>query len=406
MPPNLMRRSRVILALYFLAPSAVPCDAFSATPPLAASLNDSPGTLSLLSPGAFERIARGGVHIEKNFLPPELTRALRADARYLFEKGEFQPDGLTNTARTRSEQGFTTRGDRQTFRGGAGWNSDVGDVKARADFDSLMSRLRSELAKELGRPTLRADGSLRHEMTYNWYEPGAKLGRHLDEHHEETKGVKGWQLPTRRSVTWLVYLNNDWREEEGGALRCFPRADESLSSCQVGTHEGNLQVGWLDGTDPVFLDSFRPSGMSGLYRIISMDRGTGQRKERSRRSKIVGKPVQLVSAADFDVPRQPIDFSAFLSPEFQASFEQISTPRLDPRFAAKDVVAPKVNLSAAVEGRGKVLDVVPEGGTLVVFDSVSLPHLVQEVTGKRQRIAATGWFHEDSQFHIGQVMAS
>ena len=37
-------------------------------------------------------------------------------------------------------------------------------------------------------------------------------------------------------------------------------------------------------------------------------------------------------------------------------------------------------------------------GTLVVFDSVTLPHQVQPITGTRQRIAATGWFHEDSQF--------
>ena len=34
----------------------------------------------------------------------------------------------------------------------------------------------------------------RHEITYNWYEPGAKLGRHLDEHHEETKGPMGGRL--------------------------------------------------------------------------------------------------------------------------------------------------------------------------------------------------------------------
>ena len=31
---------------------------------------------------------------------------------------------------------------------------------------------------------------------------------------------------------------------------------------------------------------------------------------------------------------------------------------------------------------------------------MTLPHLVREVTGTRQRIAATGWFHEDSQFVI------
>ena len=43
-------------------------------------------------------------------------------------------------------------------------------------------------------------------------------------------------------------------------------------------------------------------------------------------------------------------------------------------------------------------EVSPAAGTLVLFDSVSMPHQVQPVTGKRQRVAATGWFHEDSQF--------
>ena len=45
-----------------------------------------------------------------------------------------------------------------------------------------------------------------------------------------------------------------------------------------------------------------------------------------------------------------------------------------------------------------VLEVLPRAGTLVLFDSVSLPHQVQPVTGKRNRVAATGWFHEDSVF--------
>ena len=78
-------------------------------------------------------------------------------------------------------------------------------------------------------------------MTYNWYEPGTKLGRHIDEHHEETNGVKRWMVPMRQLVTWLVYLDDEWREEEGGTLRCFPRANDELSqSAQVGAHLGNL----------------------------------------------------------------------------------------------------------------------------------------------------------------------
>lgn len=125
-----------------------------------------------------------------NFLPKDLVTAMRADARNLFEAGTFQPDGLTNTALSKKEQGFSQIADRQTFRGGADWVSDLGDSGTRLEFRDRMNKIKDQLALELNRPSLKIDGEKRNEMTYNWYEPGAKLGRHLDEHHEETKGIK------------------------------------------------------------------------------------------------------------------------------------------------------------------------------------------------------------------------
>ena len=104
------------------------------------------------------------------------------------------------------------------------------------------------------------------------------------------------------------------------------------------------------------------------------------------------------------------------------TFEQISTSRLDPRFACRppsptadgtgdggcnvltttmtDAVVVDVNRDRPPNDGGgwTILDVMPAAGTLVLFDFVTLPHLVMEVMGLRQRIAATGWFHEDSQF--------
>ena len=54
--------------------------------------------------------------------------------------------------------------------------------------------------------------------------------------------MQGWLPPTRRSVTWLVYLNDDWdAAAEGGKLRTFPR--ETPSDAPVGADAGNLQVG-------------------------------------------------------------------------------------------------------------------------------------------------------------------
>ena len=161
-----------------------------------------------LSSSAITTIGHGLVHVEPNWLSPRLIRAMRLDAQDLFAKGLFAPDGLTNTALKQQQQGFNVA-DRQTFRNDA-WDAAVGDQAARLEFAEQMRDLRAELARGLRRPTLAPEGVRKHEMTYNWYEPGAKLGRHLDEHHEETKGALGWLQPTRRSVTWLVYLNNDW----------------------------------------------------------------------------------------------------------------------------------------------------------------------------------------------------
>ena len=363
---------------------------FSASGPSSTAASSSVAAPSLLSPGSIEKIAQGGVAVEHNWLPPDLVQSLRADAKELFKTGQFQPDGLTNTARSRSEQGFTSKADRQTFRGGADWSSDVGNSAARKEFAHRMRQLRVELAAGLDRPTLEPEGTRKHEMTYNWYEPGAKLGRHLDEHHEETKGTKGWRYPTRRSVTWLVYLNDGWTADEGGALRCFPRSDGELSrNAQVGAHQGNLQVGWLNGKDPVFLDCFRPSGGAALYRLAAAKGKKGTKEEYG---------IQILSASDFDVPRQPIDFAKFMASQYQGSFQQISTSRLDPRFVSADAATENPAPSSRAVEESSTMDVVPSAGTLVLFDSVSLPHQVQPVTGERQRIAATGWYHEDSQF--------
>mmetsp|Transcript_18889 Transcript_18889/g.62335 ORF Transcript_18889/g.62335 Transcript_18889/m.62335 type:complete len:355 (+) Transcript_18889:71-1135(+) len=343
--------------------------AFLALPVAAAGL--AAVTTPLLPAGATAAIERGQIHVEPGFLPPPLVRSLREDAMSLFEAGLFSPDGLTNTAVGRNQQGFDRR-DRQTFRGD-GWSSATGDQAARLQFAARMRSLREELAEGLGRPTLASEGERRHEMTYNWYEAGAKLGRHLDEHHEETKGTKGWLRPSRRSVTWLVYLNEQWEAAEGGALRTFPRPQPSSQA--VGSDAGNLQVGWLDASRPVFLET-REGGLSTLYCRAGGGGGGGRR--------------EALSAAAFEVPRQPVDFGAFLAAEYGSRFEQISTSRLDPRFAT--------GTPAEFTEFGELhhVDVLPAAGTLVLFDSVSLPHLVREVTSTRPRVAATGWFHEDS----------
>ena len=39
-------------------------------------------------------------------------------------------------------------------------------------------------------------------------------------------------------------------------------------------------------------------------------------------------------------------------------------------------------------------EIRPVAGTLLLFDSVAVPHEVLAVTAERPRVACTGWFHE------------
>lgn len=347
----------------------------------------SVGGHSLIGSHHIDSIAHGGVAILPHWLPETMTNSLRRDARALFDAGHFTPDGLTNTGLAKDEQGFSSRVDRQTFRGGDGWDDETaGDHATRTEFANRMAALRLELAQGLNRPTLGLGGDRKHEITYNWYKIGAKLGRHLDEHHEETKGAQGWKMPTRRSVTWLVYLNDGWTKDDGGTLHCYPRRNRS--SAPVGAHEGNLQVGWFDQVHPVFLDSWRgDGGQAALYMSTSENPPSMERN--------------YISACDFDIPHQPIEFQTFLRQEYRVGsrFEQISTARRDPRFvdSTRQLVSSSTSTTENDPFYVHTVDVVPAAGTLVLFDSVTLPHLVREVTGLRQRIAATGWFHEDNQ---------
>jgi hypothetical protein len=143
-----------------------------------------------------------------------------------------------------------------------------------------------------------------HEVSYTRFGPGAYLARHVDEHHEEVKGRAGWSRPTRRSLSWLVYLNeDDWDVEvDGGELCTHERQAISATTKggggivggPVGSRDGDLQIGWLAAPSesssnsnninnndsrerPVFLDGRRGgiSGRCSLYVDNNSDNDNG-----------------------------------------------------------------------------------------------------------------------------------
>ena len=175
---------------------------------------------------ASKTIKSGGIYVLDDWLEPRLARALRDDALALQEAGAFSKSGVSNTAAAASRYGAQDRAVR-TLGPSVG-----GDVHARAELDGLLEGLRAALSE-------RSPGPLTlEEQYYSIHAPGAFLGRHMDERHEACKGEAGFLHDSRRSVSWLVYLQ---QAKRGGELRAWCRE----SAGDVGAHEGDVQVGWL-----------------------------------------------------------------------------------------------------------------------------------------------------------------
>lgn len=306
-----------------------------------------------VAPAAWTRIRRGRVHVEDGFISKDLCARLRADALALQAADRFRSDGLYELGKARAQQGFDARSDRQTYD--AGWDSAAGDGSARADLARTLECLRREARDALSRPTMGTCGAA-DELTYNFYAPGASLRRHIDESHEETKGRQGWLLPTRRSLTWLLYLNDHWEAADGGALRLYERRGGAAADDVGSTADGDVQVGWVVGPEgaaerPVFL------GEDEGGALVCYDGGGP-----------LSPPV---------APPAPRDLAKVVGDPSYA-------PVVGARDAAADPAPP----------RERPMDVLPVEGRLVLFDSVSVPHEVLAILAARPRVAATGWFHE------------
>ena len=376
---------------------------------------------SLLPPGTIKEIEAGRVVVLKNWLPSEEVAALRADALASFAAGHFKADALASYGK-KTSAGFDPANDRMVMpsffpsKGTDGPWADptLGDAAARRRFGDRMAQVKATLAKQLAdRRTLAEDGAQTHEMSYTRYGPGASLPRHTDEHHGELKkahsvasgdekkkqiegalststSTSGSEAPssgggktTRRSVTWLVYLNDNWDAQlDGGALRVHERA--APSAAPVGARGADLQIGWLkatasEGELPVFLDAHRPgeSGNCCLYAAYA----DGSTRDLSR-TPFTASPALYLAGGDFFARRLLVD-----EPSDAARFHLIDSPKS----AVSGLLPPTP--PEGEDGGERIRDVLPAAGTLVLFDSVSVPHEVMPTT-RRERFACSGWFHE------------
>ena len=208
---------------------------------LACALICATAALESVPADAFGSVARGRVAVVDNFLARDVVAALRSDAEELWDAGLYSVCGqrpytpiaatlVTTQAPTRDTK-LKRRNERFVLRGSVWRDFGIGRGTARSRVAATMDKVRDACAARLGRADLQRTPPARHEFSYTRFAPGASLARHVDEHHEETKGTEGWRAPTRRSVTWLVYLNE--RDIGGGRLRAYERRRPIAAGDQV-----------------------------------------------------------------------------------------------------------------------------------------------------------------------------
>jgi Arc/MetJ-type ribon-helix-helix transcriptional regulator len=343
---------------------ASPASSASATGPYGKIGDDEEGTLSsgdLVA--AYKAISSGHVFVKENFLSLSLSKKLQEDIQQRVQEGRFKTSGLTNRA-LGENQAFDRKRDREISA--IDLNSDK-TSKAMELVGKVVLNVQSQLSVVLDRPSLKSN-MCAHECYFSRSLPGALLPRHVDERHEEIKGSKGWSTPSRRSISWLIYLSS--ADVEGGELRSFPQI--LPVDGKVGANDGNLQVGWLtvvngSKTVPVFLDCWRADGLAASLYYYS--EGQGRR----------------YITRDFALR----DELGVLRPI--SSYENlVNKTQFGDFFAVEDVNRWH---EGEIPAGSKLVDIAPYRGTFVAFDSVSLPHQVLPVKNG-ERLALAGWFHE------------
>lgn len=355
-------RTRALLTVGSAASAALPARAASSGAPLL-------GELKL----DYERVVacmnRNRVFQQLDFISSPAVKAIESSILAAYGS-KFKTSGLSNRRRASTDQGFDGALDRAV----APFVPTADSPEVLRALQEVTRRLRLELSVALRRPSMARD-DLAHEAYFSRSGPGVRLPRHLDERSESLKGRLGYLLRSRRSVSWLLYVHScDWGAANGGELRTYPQARSVSGPVVVSGRD--VQVAWLGcvtGLYPVFL-AVQPSLDEGVLYVVK----GGFRKE------IVSTPI----------PLQEVNSLGF------ACFERrmIAGIRTTDRpsggnelWAIED--APLWERGGLPAG-ATAEDVTPSSGSLVLFDSVSLPHEVLPVKAG-SRLAAAGWFHEE-----------
>lgn len=161
-------------------------------------------------------IAERGIVVVERFLPVETIVGMRAQAAQLRADGEFRPAGIGAGGDFRMRDDI--RGD-EIF-----WIDSGAASGALSEALAAFEQLRQAINRELYL------GMSEFECHFARYSPGKGYQRHYDQ-------LRG---DGRRVLTVTLYLNENWRPADGGALRVYVEDNEPPGTLDVLPEAGTL----------------------------------------------------------------------------------------------------------------------------------------------------------------------
>ena len=164
--------------------------------------------------GLIDGLVRRGYAVAPNYFSAALVRALREEARYKDQHGEFRLAGIGR--RQEHQKDTRVRSDRTCWL--------KGDSLAQCQLFEGLESLRLAVNRELFM------GLFELESHFGIYGPGDFYQRHVDAFN----GNNG------RLLSVVLYLNEGWQSQWGGRLRIWPKANANRVVTEVEPRAGTL----------------------------------------------------------------------------------------------------------------------------------------------------------------------
>jgi SM-20-related protein len=201
----------------------------------------------LIPTDALSRIAAGLVQEDRvccpDFLPPARVRALRQECQALHEAGRFRVAGIGREAAREP----AVRGDEILWlEEQAAWAPQAAGL-LRHEFSALRDAINAETFL----------GLQDFEGHYAVYPAGTRYARHVDRFRDDS----------RRVISLVLYLNDDWDPEDGGELCLYRGLVDSEPAARITPQGGTLVCFLSEAVPHEVLQARRPRlSLTGWFR--------------------------------------------------------------------------------------------------------------------------------------------